>query len=64
MFLKFLEKLGKKRVVLDRGPSHPRYDLAKPWMNRYYLLFRNRGAEAKKPNSETHLLRGLVMKRL
>ena len=42
MFLKLLEKLGKKRVVLDRGPSHPRYDLAKPWMNRYYLLFRKR----------------------
>ena len=42
MFLKLLEKLGRKKVVLDRGPSHPRYNEAKPWMNRYYLLFRNR----------------------
>ena len=42
MFLRFLEKIGRKKVVLDRGPSHPRYDLAKPWMNRYYVLFRNR----------------------
>ena len=23
MFLKFLEFLGRKKVVLDRGPSHP-----------------------------------------
>ena len=42
MFLKLLEKLGRKKVVLDRGPSHPNYDQAKPWMNRYYLLFRHR----------------------
>ena len=42
MILKLLELFGKKRIVLDRGPSHPRYDLAKPWMNRYYVLFRNR----------------------
>ena len=42
MFLKFLEKIGRKKVVLDRGPSHPRFDLAKPWMNRYYLIFRHR----------------------
>jgi hypothetical protein len=42
MFLKLLEKLGRKKIVLDRGPSHPRFDLAKPWMNRYYVLFRNR----------------------
>ena len=42
MFLKLLEKLGRKKVILDRGISHPRYDLAKPWMNRYYVLFRNR----------------------
>ena len=27
MFLKLLEKLGRKKVVLDRGPSHPRFDL-------------------------------------
>ena len=42
MLLKLLEKLGRKKVVLDRGPSHPRFDLAKPWMNRYYLIFRYR----------------------
>ena len=42
MFLKFLEKIGRKKIVLDRGPSHPKYNEAKPWMNRYYLLFRNR----------------------
>ena len=42
MILKLLEKIGRKKIVLDRGPSHPRYDLAKPWMNRYYVLFRNR----------------------
>ena len=42
MFLKFLEKIGKKKTVLDRGKSHPEYYKAKPWMNRYYLLFRNR----------------------
>jgi hypothetical protein len=39
VLLKILDKLGRKKVVLDRGPSHPRYDLAKPWMNRYYVLF-------------------------
>ncbi|OUX08207.1 MAG: hypothetical protein CBE02_04015, partial [Gammaproteobacteria bacterium TMED242] len=37
-FLKILEKLGRKRVVLDRGLSHPEYHLAKPWTERYYLL--------------------------
>ena len=42
MFLKFLEKLGRKKIVLDRGKSHPKYSHAKPWMNRYYVLFRNR----------------------
>ena len=42
MFLKLLDQLGRKKVVLDRGPSHPRFDLAKPWMNRYYLIFRHR----------------------
>ncbi len=42
MLLKFLEKIGRKKVVLDRGPSHPKFNEAKPWMNRYYLLFRNR----------------------
>ncbi len=42
MFLNLLNKLGKKKVVYDRGPSHPNYKDAKPWMNRYYLLFRQR----------------------
>ena len=42
MFLKILEKLGRKKIVLDRGPSHPRFSEAKPWMNRYYVLFRHR----------------------
>ena len=42
MFLKFLNFLGRKKIVLDRGPSHPEYHKAKPWMNRYYVLFRNR----------------------
>ena len=42
MILKFLEKIGRKKVVLDRGPSHPKFEEAKPWMNRYYLIFRNR----------------------
>ncbi len=30
MFLKLLEKLGRKKIVLDRGPSHPKYNEAKP----------------------------------
>ncbi len=38
MFLKLLDKLGKKRTVLDRGVSHPEYNKAKPWMNRYYIF--------------------------
>ena len=42
MFLKLLEKLGRKKLVLDRGPSHSKYNEAKPWMNRYYILFRHR----------------------
>jgi len=42
MLLKLLEKLGRKKLVLDRGPSHSDFENAKPWMNRYYLLFRNR----------------------
>ena len=25
MFLNFLEKIGRKKVVLDRGPSHPKF---------------------------------------
>ena len=42
MLLKILDKLGRKKTVLDRGLSHPDYRNAKPWMNRYYLLFRHR----------------------
>ena len=42
MLLKLLEKLGRKRLLLDRGPTHPEKHKAKPWMNRYYLLFKNR----------------------
>ena len=42
MILDLLEKLGKKRIVLDRGPSHPNFKNAKPWMNRFYFIFRNR----------------------
>ncbi len=42
MFLKFLEKIGRKKLLLDRGKSHPEYHKAKPWINRYYLFFRNR----------------------
>ena len=33
MILKILEKLGRKRLLFDRGPSHPNYNEAKPWMN-------------------------------
>ena len=42
MFLKLLDKLGRKKIVLDRGPSHPHFNEAKPWMNRYYVLLRHR----------------------
>jgi hypothetical protein len=42
MLLILLEKLGRKRLLLDRGPSHPEYHKAKPWMNRYYVLFKKR----------------------
>ena len=42
MFLKFLEYLGRKRIILDRGLSHPEYSKAKPWITRYYILFRKR----------------------
>jgi hypothetical protein len=42
MFLSILEKVGRKKIVLDRGPSHPNFKNAKPWMNRFYLIFRNR----------------------
>ena len=42
MILKLLDKIGRKKIVLDRGPSHPKYNEAKPWMNRYYVLLRHR----------------------
>ena len=42
LLLKILEKLGRMKVVMDRGPSHKDYHLAKPWTKRYYLLFRYR----------------------
>ena len=32
MILKFLDKIGRKKVVLDRGPSHPKFDEAKPML--------------------------------
>ena len=42
MLLKLLDKLGRKKILLDRGPTHPKFKNAKLWMNRYYLLFRHR----------------------
>ena len=33
---------NRKRLLLDRGPSWPDYSKAKPFMIRYYLLFRKR----------------------
>ena len=42
MFLRLLEILGRKKTVIDSGNSHSKYNEAKPWMNRYYILFRNR----------------------
>ena len=30
-FLNLLDKLGRKRIVMDRGASHPEFHLAKPW---------------------------------
>ena len=42
MFLKILEKLGRKKLIYDRGHNHPKYHEKKPWMNRYFLLFRLR----------------------
>ena len=38
MILKLLDKIGRKKIVLDRGPSHPKFHEAKPWMNRYYVF--------------------------
>jgi hypothetical protein len=42
MFLWLLDKLGRKKVVLYRGLSHPNFKQAKAWMNRYYVLIRHR----------------------
>ena len=42
MLLELLDKFGKKKLLLDRGASHSDYKNVKPWMNRYYLLFKNR----------------------
>ncbi len=42
LLLNILDKLGRKKIVMDRGPSHPEYILAKPWTARYYLLFKKR----------------------
>ena len=33
---------SRKKLLLDRGPSWPDYHKAKPFMVRYYLLFRRR----------------------
>ena len=33
---------SRKKILLDRGPSWPDYHKAKPFMVRYYLLFRRR----------------------
>ena len=37
MLLKILDKLGRKKVVLDRGPSHPEFDKAKPWLSCVWI---------------------------
>ena len=42
MFFKLLEKFGRKKILLDRGSSHPEFNKAKPWMERYYILFKKR----------------------
>ena len=42
MILSLLDLLGRKKIILDRGPSHPEYQKAKPWMMRYYLFLRKR----------------------
>ena len=43
MILKILEKLGRKKIVLDRGPSHPEFDTRQNlgWRD-IMLLFRKR----------------------
>ena len=42
ILFRLLDKVGRKKIVLDRGPSHPNFINAKPWMNRFYVIFRNR----------------------
>ena len=45
MFLKLLDKLGRKKIVLDRGPSHPEFYKAKLHTAKFYfdrLLTRTR----------------------
>ena len=42
MILKILNKMGRKKIIYDRGPSHADFYNAKPWMERYYVLFRKR----------------------
>ncbi len=34
--------VNRKRIIMDRGPSWPDYNKAKPFMIRYYPLFRKR----------------------
>ena len=42
MILHFLRKMGRMSVIMDRGPSHPEFISAKPWVERYFLLFKKR----------------------
>ena len=42
MLLRLLDKIGRKKIILDRGLSHPEFDKAKPWLERYYILFKKR----------------------
>ena len=42
MLFQLLDRLGRKKIILDRGVSHPEFNKAKPWLERYYLLFKKR----------------------
>jgi len=42
MIFILLKILGRKRLLMDRGPSHPKFNNAKPWMNRYYIFLKKR----------------------
>lgn len=42
MLLNLLRALGRMEVILDRGQSHPEFHHAKPWVERYYLIFKKR----------------------